>query len=168
MGQGKDSHYYQLATVAANLESDFPSSIETWGNSPFKWIKSRPSRTVGAIFEALVEGWLVANDMEVSRSGDSDADRVVEGIRVEIKGSTLWKAGTYKFQQIRDQNYELIICLGISPLEAHCWVIPKSSVPELWKAGVITGQHTGRQATDTGWISVNPNEPPTIACSTKR
>jgi hypothetical protein len=45
---------------------------------------------------------------------------LINGHRVEIKFSTLWQEGIYNFQQIRDQNYEYAVCLGISPFEAHC------------------------------------------------
>ena len=160
MIRGQDSHFMQLAEIATRLESKYQTSDSAWRKSPFGWIKKKPSRTIGAIVEALVECWLVANDLEVKRSGDSDADRIVEGIRVEIKGSTLWKSGAYKFQQVRDQNYEFLICLGISPHNAQCWVIPKSVIMPLWEAGVIKTQHGGQGGRDTAWFTVCPQNPP--------
>ena len=77
---------------------------------------------------------------------------------MEIKFSTLWKKGIYRFQQIRDQNYEYAVCLGISPQEAHCWVISKVLLLD----HVIghTPQHRGGLGTDTFWFSVDPNNPP--------
>ena len=62
------------------------------------------------------------------RSTDSECDRVIEGLRVEIKGSTRWKTRGFKFQQLRDQRYDVAICLGISPFDAHCWTIPKEVI----------------------------------------
>lgn len=162
MTQSQNRHYLQLTEIASRLEREFIPSDEAWNESPFGWIKSRPSRTVGAIFESIVDAWIADNGMRVRRTGDSNADRMVERIRVEIKGSTLWKNGSYKFQQIRDQDYDLIICLGISPFEAHVWVIPKETIPNLWEAGVIKGQHTGQAARDTGWITVSPKDPPPL------
>ncbi len=162
MPQSRDEHLLQLAEIASRLERDFPPPDSVWNESPFGWIKSRPSRTVGAVIESVVDAWIAVNGMRVRRTGDSSADRLVEKVRVEIKGSTLWKNGSYKFQQIRDQDYDLIVCLGISPFEAHCWVIPKETIPSLWEAGVIRGQHTGQAARDTGWITVNPKNPPSV------
>ena len=49
----------------------------------------------------------------------------------------LWQTGTYKFQQIRNQNYRFVVCLGISPHDAHCWIIPKNVLMELWAKGEI-------------------------------
>ncbi len=106
-------------------------------------------------------GWKsvrVASNSVIVRSGDSEADRVIDGKRVEIKFSTLWKTGVYKFQQVRDQNYELLFCLGISPFDAHAWLIPKRVLLD----HVIghTGQHTGAGGTDTPWINVAVGSPP--------
>lgn len=118
-------------------------------------------REVGAIGEKLVAGWLAARDFNVTRSGDSDADRVIEGKRVEVKFSTRWENGGYKFQQLRDQNYDLVICLGVSPFDAHCWVIPKADVLRLWRVEHrIASQHGGQNGTDTAWIDVRPENPP--------
>ena len=115
-----------LAAIASTLRADYEKVDLSWEGSPFEWVKTRPSRQVGKIAEDLVAGWLAAKGFNVSRCTDSDADRVIESKRVEIKSSTLWRNGQYKFQQIRDQNYDIAICLGISPFEAHCWVIEKS------------------------------------------
>lgn len=150
-----------LAAISQALEAEYRSENEEWAGSPFAWIKTRPSRQVGAIGEKLVAGWLAARGFNVTRSGDSDADRVVEGRRVEIKFSTKWANGSYKFQQLRDQRYDLVICLGVSPFRAHCWVIPKQDVIRLWKVEhVIHSQHGGGAGSDTAWIDVYPEVPP--------
>ena len=94
-----DPEVQALAAIAATLELDYQSSAEDpWSGSPFKWIKTQPSRTVGAIGEALVAGWSAAKGFDVVRSTNSQADRIIEGHRIEIKFSTLWKSGVYKFQ----------------------------------------------------------------------
>ena len=150
-----------LATIASTLEADYTSDDAAWNGSPFAWIKTRPSRQVGAIGEKLVAGWLAARDFNVSRSPDSEADRIIESKRVEIKFSTLWKNGGYKFQQLRDQNYEFAICLGISPFDAHCWALPKSVILDQWRNGSgLQSQHGGASGSDTAWLSVVPCEVP--------
>jgi hypothetical protein len=149
-----------LAGIAATLQPDYvdPNEADMWRDSPFAWIRTRPSRQKGKIGEQLVAGWCAAKDLNVVRSPDAEADRLIEGRRVEIKFSTLWKSGVYKFQQIREQNYEYAICLGISPFDAHCWVITKS----LLREHVIghTPQHMGRRGSDTAWLSFSPSSPP--------
>ena len=104
-------------------------------------------------------GWSAAKGLDVTSSPDSEADRIIGGRRVEIKFSTPWSPGWfYKFQQIRDQNYEYVVCLGVEPFSAQCWVIPKSVLEE-YVIGKM-GQHGGQGARDTDWLTVYPTHPP--------
>lgn len=154
----KDPEVRLLAAIAASIESDYTSDEDEWLGSPFGWIKQKPSRTVGKIFEQLVSGWCAAKEFDVTAPPNSDSDRVIGGLRAEIKGSTLWKGGGFKFQQIRDQAYDIVICLGILPFDAQCWVIPKDILmrhPE----GVVS-QHGGQSGTDTSWLGFDAGDPP--------
>ncbi|MGD2174702.1 MAG: hypothetical protein PVJ27_04805 [Candidatus Brocadiaceae bacterium] len=106
-------------------------------------------------------GWLAARGFNVVRSGDSEADRCIEGKRAEIKFSTLWKNGSYKFQHLRDQHYGFAICLGISPFDAHCWVLTKDEILMRWReTGDLQTQHGGADGSDTAWLSVVPDGVP--------
>jgi hypothetical protein len=149
-----------LASIAGTLRGDYVlTAQDPWEGSPFAWIKKTgSSRRRGKIGEQLVAGWCAAKGLDVVGSGDSQADRLIAGNRVEIKFSTLWESGVYKFQQIRDQDYEHALCLGISPFDAACWVISKNQLRE----HVIghTPQHRGRQGTDTFWLSFQASNPP--------
>ena len=83
-------------------------------------------------------------------------DIILNGHRIEVKLSTLWKKGHYVFQQIRDQNYDFIVCLGISPHNGHCWVIDKKTLLKY-----VIGhrpQHGGKEGKDTFWLHVKPQE----------
>jgi hypothetical protein len=147
-----------LAALSQEMERDYSSDADKhWVGSPFAWIRTRPSRQRGAIGERLVSGWFAAKGADVLRSPDAEADRIIEGFRCEIKVSTIWNSGVYKFQQIRDQSYELLICLGLSPYQAHCWILPKSILLQ-YVIGIM-GQHTGGQGQETAWLSVNPVQP---------
>ena len=147
-----------LAGIATMLQGDYVDDDE-WEDSPFDWIKKRPSRQRGKIGEQLVSGWCAAKGLSVGPSGDTQADKVIQGQRVEIKFSTLWQTGIFKFQQVRDQDYQFLICLGISPFDAKCWIIPKDVLYNF----VIghTGQHGGAASRETAWISFRPEQPPT-------
>ena len=164
----RDPDVIALANLSSMLKSEYSAEELQWLGSPFAWIKARPSRQVGTVGERLVAGWLASKGFDVARSPDSDADRLVNGHRVEIKFSTLWKSGIYKFQQLRNQDYEFAICLGVSPFDAHCWVLPKKEIMTRWNASVIQGrevegiqpQHGGSDGRDTAWLSVFPETPP--------
>ena len=156
----QDNEVTRLSTIAANLKRDYVQGQDRWSGSPFEWLRTLPSRRRGVVFEKLISEWCAENGMNVSAPRDSDADLVIAGSRVEIKGSTLWETGTYTFQQIRDQNYRILVCLGISPFDAHCWAIPKQEIMRLWQTGTIRSQHGGSRGTDTAWITIDPANPP--------
>jgi hypothetical protein len=163
-----DPEVRALATLSTMLQSDYAAEELDWTGSPFAWIRARPSRQVGTIGERMVAGWLAAKGFDVTRSPDSEADRRVNGHRVEIKFSTRWKSGIYKFQQLRNQNYAFVICLGVSPFDAHCWVIPKDELLSWWKESISQGrevggiqpQHGGADGRDTAWLTIDPMSPP--------
>ena len=154
-----DSGVREIVSIAENLRPQYRNYNLDWAESPFAWIKDLPSRTRGKVGEQLIEHWCTAQNFDVSPSPDSDADRIINGLRVEIKSSTLWKSGIYKFQQLRDQAYDVVICLGLSPHDVHCWVLSKEAILAQWKSGGIESQHGGRQGTDTAWLEVNPDTP---------
>lgn len=156
-----------LADIAGTINSDFPPNDE-WEGSPFAWILEQPPATKGKIGEMLIAEWLKNQGLVVVRSADTEADRIVNDHRIEIKFSRKWKAtnmgrtpGIYKFQQLRDQRYDFAVCLGICPFDAHCWAIPKSEILRRWKENDgITPQHGGKAGVDTAWLSFRVDSPP--------
>lgn len=158
MPSNSDPDVQILAGISASLEADFiPRGDDPWAASPFGWILRRASRQKGAIGEHLVAQWCAIKGADVVRSPTSDADRIINGHRVEVKLSTLWESGVYKFQQIRDQAYDHLFCLGISPFEVHAWLLPKSVLYQ-YVIGHM-GQHTGATGQDTAWLSFPSHQP---------
>jgi hypothetical protein len=153
-----DSDFKLLASAAEFIKPEFEKDRKIWEGSPLEWVLNLPSSSKGKLGKRLVYQWCAVKGLSTGSSPDSEADMLVNGHRVEIKFSTLWQGGIYAFQQIRDQNYEYAVCLGISPFEAHCWVISK----KILKKYVIghMGQHTGSTGQDTAWFPVNPKSPP--------
>lgn len=151
----QDYDVRSLATISRNLKGDYERDDDIWMDSPFAWIKRCPSRQIGKIGEQLVSGWIAAKGLGVFLSTDSGADRIIEGQRAEIKFSTLWKNGSFTFQQIRNQDYSIVICLGISPFDAFGWCIPKGEALKHARP-----QHGGAVGTDTKWFSVTPGAEP--------
>jgi len=147
-----------LASVAESLQKEFVPKKNQWAGSRFKWASVLSSGAKGKLGKRLVNSWCAGKGLAIGPSPDSEADSLLNGRRVEIKFSLLWRSGIYKFQQIRDQNYEFLLCLGISPFEAHCWIVSKQQL----KTHVIgkMGQHTGRGGKETAWFSVRPEKPP--------
>lgn len=158
----KRTLFEELVEIGNSIRAEYEQQGASWKGSPFEWLLTLPSRSVGAVGEVLVEALLVREGFVVKRpKGKSGCDRIcstpssVKQIRLEIKFSKLWEAQQYVFQQIRDQEYDVCFCLGISPWTAHAWAVPK---PVIWENA--TGQHTGGKAKDTKWVHVNPDNPP--------
>lgn len=152
------NHYEEFSRISKRIELEYVSEDkDPWSASPFGWIKLTSSRRRGAIGEKLIEQWAQAVGFEVHRSPDSEADRVINGHRIEIKMSTLWEKGGFKFQQIRNQNYEHCLCLAISPNSINAWLLPKELLLE--KVIGHMGQHTGAAGADTSWIGFEAGKP---------
>ncbi|HYD93258.1 MAG TPA: hypothetical protein VEB18_02265 [Candidatus Paceibacterota bacterium] len=147
-----------LTAISGKLQNEYESvQGASWEGSPFAWIiRRRSSRQRGKIGEELVTEWCKENGLRVERCPDSDADCLIEGKRVEIKFSTLWEGGSYRFQQLRDQNYDYLLCLGVSPFTVHAWIMKKSEIP----FDMLKHQHKGKQGLDTWWFSVTPGKEP--------
>lgn len=152
-----DSDVVLLASIAGTFKEDYARKDKElkWRGSPFNWIRVLPPSQKGKIGVQLIAGWCAARDLNVNRRESSAMDKIIEGHSIEVKFSMLWENGTYTFQQIRDQDYAYLICLGISPFDAHCWVIPKYLAMQH-----ATPQHMGKAGKDTLWFSVDPNNSP--------
>jgi len=158
MQQINDPDVQILAGLSTAIAPDYaPEADNPWLGSPFQWILSVPSRTKGAIGENLIAGWCAAKGFDVIRPRNSEADRIINGHRIEIKFSTLWKKGNFKFQQIRDQDYDYVFCIGLSPFDVQAWLLPKSVLHE-YVIGHM-GQHTGVSGSDTAWLGFKAPRP---------
>jgi len=132
-----------------------------WIGSRFEQLRALPLSERRVAGRQFAVGWLAARGFNVTRCGDSDADRIVEGKRVVVRFSALSERGGYRFRPFTDQNYELAVLCGVSPCDAHCWVIPKADVLRLWKVDhEISSQHGGAKGSDTAWIDVPLRNPP--------
>ena len=158
--ENRDSEFALLSEIAERLRSRYANDIAVWADSPFQWMKPIPSSSqIGKIAEQLVAHWCEAKGFLVARNPDREADLVVNGARVEVKYSSLWTAGVYKFQQIRDQNYDYCFCLGVSPFDVHAWYIPKAELM-VDRPPDLRPQHGGQRGQDTRWLSVDVESPP--------
>ena len=146
--------------VADRIRGSRPAEPNPWQGSPFEWIKGLTSAGRGKVGQQIVQVLLSDLGLSSGPSVGSGSDIMVGNSRVEVKMSTLWKAGTYKFQQIRDQDYHFLICLGLSPFSAHMWVFEKDALFSLrGSAKGFAGQHTGKAALDTLWLTIDPENP---------
>ena len=143
-----------LALTSSDLQKGLEEKSEFWKNSPFEWITQLSPRAKGSISRQLLTKWLQWHNIPISKVIDSSETIEINNIEFAIKFSTLWKSGVYKFQQIKVDGPDYIICFGLSPFVAHCWVINKNLAIEEGNP-----QHKGTDNSEY-WVSINPNEIP--------
>ena len=135
------------------LDKKLEDDIDLWKNSPFEWTLKLPPARKGRLGSDLITSWLASKGISIGRTKDATKTIVINRHKVSLKFSTFWKNGIYKFQQIRSTGYEFIICFGISPFAAHCWVFEKN-----YAIKNATKQHKGGAKSEY-WITINPNHP---------
>ena len=130
-----------------------------WKGSIFKSIVNSSPKSKGAFGENL--GSEICNkqyNLRVEKRTNAGHDRIIEGVRTEIKLSFCWDEtpGKWVFQQIRpDDDYERVIFIGINPDEVRIWWATKAdattcSIP----------QHGGAEGNDTRWASITAEQIP--------
>jgi hypothetical protein len=107
----------EISSFGIYAEALKEKNTDIYRDSPFRVFKEMSSKKKGRYFENLVQEYLSKQGYEVKRSKNSDYDRIVNGKRVEIKGSLLWGDGThFRWQQIRPrQDYDVVCFVAFFP-----------------------------------------------------
>ncbi len=151
-----------LETLSHDIAGHYPDAIQedqAWVGSPFNWMRALPPGRKGAIGRKLASGLLRKDGFLTSKKRNLIQ---VNGASISVKTSFMWGAGVIKFQNIRNSDFDFLLCLGIYPNASFGWVIPKM---EIWDNGVlqertgIRGQHGGIGA-DDAWIGIDPDHVP--------
>jgi hypothetical protein len=145
----------ECAFDAAREGFSVAAEEDPWSASPYRWLRELQSRTRGKAGEQIVTTWLQGEGFTVGPAGSSNSDRRIELAEVEIKLSTRWENGEYRFQQIRDQKYKYVILLGVSPDQLNVWILPKKVALRY-----STPQHTGKGGAETRWLCFTAENPP--------
>jgi hypothetical protein len=98
-------------------------------DSPFLPLKRLSSRKKGARMEEIAEDILKGYNQMVSRSGNSNWDRTINGHKVEIKGSFIWDVtNRFNWQQIRQsQEYDYLLFMAFYPDRLEMYVASKET-----------------------------------------
>jgi len=149
-----DETLLQTLFASAAKELERPRARADWAASPFAALKGISPTVYGSMFERLVERWLGLCGVSCAPRSNSSCDRVIGGHPVEIKGATLTTSRSFIFNQIRDQDYEYCVLVGLEPDSASVWVESKENC---W--ALAREQHGGRTADasrDTRQLTVTP------------
>ena len=144
------SDFQDLVIASSHLQRELEETSEFWKDSPFEWILQLPSRKKGKFARELVQTWLSQEKYKITKAPGVGESLCIGEKTFSIKFSTLWTSNIYRFQQIRSDGYDYLICLGISPHTAHCWIIDKESALKN-----STVQHKGTNNAEF-WLEIDP------------
>ena len=118
-----------------------------YDNSPFKNIKAMGAKQKGKYYELITENVMSQMGYSVSKPVNTDHDRIIDGVKTEIKGGTLNK-GTevFSFLQIRpDQDYDELVFTMCYPQKLVMMKMTKEQVMNHVASGVFKKQHGGNK-----------------------
>lgn len=147
-----DADFISLLSLASAFQQEIEIQSDIWKNSPFEWLLQLSAAKKGKLGRYLIKSWLNQKGLVCDYSIKRGINFIIEGIPVSSKFSTIWDRGEYAFQQIRDNGYKLLICLGISPDKVHCWVFRKEYIIQHAKIQHKKGSEF--------WIQINPEDIP--------
>ena len=90
---------------------------DPYSNSSLRSFKSLSSKRKGKFFEELCQEYYENLQQVVDKPENTQHDRIISGLKKEIKGSFLWGEGThFRWQQIRvDDDYDQVIFMAAYP-----------------------------------------------------
>jgi hypothetical protein len=150
--------------VKTNAFKEPTSNLDFWQGSLFEsfWLMSSP-KSKGARGERLAADIMESLGHDILRDGSgkpcrrgSDYDITVDGQRTEVKLSLTWGAAEnqWTWQQIRDQDYDRIIFIGINPNNVKMWWATKEDLLKHVIGNRAFQQHGGKKAAgNTYWIN---------------
>ena len=132
-----------------------------WAGSRFAWVKTLLPAHKGKLGEQLFDQLCEAGGVALVGENGPGHDRRTAGHKVEIKLSTLYATADpddagYKWLQLRpEDDYDLVVLIGIEPDRVHVWAVDKT-------AALVhsRGQHGGKDAAETRMIELGEHDRP--------
>jgi hypothetical protein len=99
-----------------------PAKEPSWEGARFEKFKARTPAASGSMFEVLIRKWAAWAGLHVEDRRSSDHDMIIGRRRIEVKGSTLDSMGWFHFNQIRQDEFDLAVLVGLTPDDCSMWV----------------------------------------------
>ena len=146
-----------LAVSEALAANPPPAYTGRWAGSPFKWVLTRPPAVKGKVGVAVLQNLLEQMGYTVSRGSGVKNTIGVNGVVLKVKVSFEWaseggRPGGFAFEQIKDQKYDLLVMLAVSPRSVSLWCVPKDVAME---------NSIYQHAKESRWVRFDTGAPPT-------
>lgn len=118
-----------------------------YDHSPFKHLKAMAAKQKGKYYELISKDVLEKLGFSIEKPSSTDHDSIVNGLKTEIKGSTLNKGrDIFSFLQIRpNQEYDQILFSMFYPDDFVMMTMTKEKVMENIENGIFKSQHGGKK-----------------------
>ena len=131
--------------------------IDPYSDSKFRPIKNMTSKRKGRFFEQLTEHYAINQCWKVSKPTNTEHDTIINGKKVEIKGSFRWvvdgELKEYRWQQIRpSHDYEYMVFLALDPRKCEFYCGSKQEVTDFVTIQDSNGNYPYNQH---GGVSMN-------------
>lgn len=120
-----------------------------WATSPFFNLKTLAPKGKGKRFEQIAEAIFRDHGLDIKKPTNTDHDRIVDGAKFEVKGSTITKGSNdcFSFLQIRPaQDYDYLVLETFwfdGTIKFHR--IPKADIAGLIANRTFVPQHGGNK-----------------------
>ena len=128
-----------------------------WESSPYFLLKCMKAKQAGSRYEKIVEAIYSNAGETVEAPNNTDHARIINGEKVEIKGSMVTKGSDDKFSflQVRPaQEYDKVVFLAIYFDEINLFEMTKKQILVAIEKGIFKKQHGGKKA-DSGTYCYN-------------
>lgn len=145
-----------LVGITDSLIAKYPATKE-WDDSSFNWLRGLPPASKGAIGRDIGSGLLFAYGFT---PGSYKYELRVNGQGVLSRVATKWAGSTVKFQNIRNIDFDHVLCIALYPKKAYAWLVPKS---EIWLDNAVRKDRPGIKPQHKGadaWVTVDPANVP--------
>ena len=131
--------------------------IDPYADSKFRPIKNMTSKRKGRFFEQLTEDYVTQFGWKVSKPENTEHDTIINGKKVEVKGSFRWvvdgKLTHFCWQQIRpSHDYEYMVFLALDPRKCEFYCGTKQEVTDFVTIQDSNGNYPYNQH---GGVSMN-------------
>ena len=135
-------NFRKLAATASMLENESKARDKSWENSPFEWLRYFTPHQKEKVGKELILSWLESEGVMLKQEKNLE----LNGQNISFRFSTLFTDEKYEFKDILKDDYDYLLCFGISPYSAHAWVFKRENLSIHIKENLI---------------SINPENPPT-------
>lgn len=147
-----------LDLILSKLSNDWNNSI--WKGSKFEKLYVQSSKRKGTIGEEMTKAILSDIGLVIGTRTNSDHDFSItynkKVYKIENKLSLTWgnEISKFKWQQIRDQDYDFIFFIGVNPNDHKVWWATKQDLKTYIIGNDKYRQHGGKNGKqDIYWIT---------------